>query len=390
MTAGQDDSAGAATGRFHAAPLPRGRVAHIRYALIGDGESPHLAKWVRALAPRTELWVASSRGFRPDIEAAVPPERRLALHGPAEAQGGNVGLLKGLPTLARWLRRADPDWLNPHYLTSHGLMAWLAQRGWALAGTTPLRGRLLASAWGSDILVTPERHAVHRWLLRRVLAASDLATSDASHMALRMRELGAREVMVFPFGLDALPPAPPPKQPWLCFANRGLQPLYRPERVLAVFAHIAALQPSARLVIANDGSLRAALEAAVRAQGLGDRVEFVGRLDAATQATHYAQAQWYLSQPASDAVSVSVLEALAHGCLPLLSDLPANRELVVHGEGGLLLSDDEMPSLAAMAGLLAHAPQVAARHRAWVEQNALFPPAIDRLLARLKQFGPTR
>jgi len=365
-------------------------VSGLRYALIGDGESPHLAKWARALAPRTELWVASSRGFRAEIEALVPATRRLALHGPAEAQGGNVGLLKGLPTLARWLRRADADWLNPHYLTSHGLMAHLAQRGWAGAGLRRLRGRLLASAWGSDILVTPARHAAYRWLTQRVLAGSDLATSDSAHMALRMRELGAREVMVFPFGLDELPPPPLPKQPWLFFANRGLEPIYRPERVLAIFAHLAAQQPAARLVVANDGSLRPALEQAVRAQGLAGRVEFTGRLDAATQATHYAQAQWYLSQPASDAVSVSVLEAMAHGCVPLLSELPANRELVVHGEGGLVMGDTELPPLAALTALLAQAPQIAARHRAWVAAHALFPPAIERLLARLEQFGPTR
>ncbi|HSI57533.1 MAG TPA: glycosyltransferase [Ideonella sp.] len=362
----------------------------LRYALIGDGDSPHLAKWVRALAPRTELWVASSRGFAAEIEALVPATRRLALHGPSAVQGGNIGLLKGLPALARWLRRADADWLNPHYLTSHGLMAALAQRGWALAGPQRLRARLLASAWGSDILVTPERHAAYRWLMRRVLGACDLGTSDSSHMARRMRELGAREVMVFPFGLDELPPPPPPKQPWLFFANRGLEPLYRPERVLACFARIAAEQPAARLVVANDGSLRPALERSVQAQGLAARIEFVGRLDAATQAGHYARAQWYLSQPASDAVSVSVLEALAHGCLPLLSDLPANRELVVHGEGGLLLAGGELPALAALEALRERAPQIAAANRAWVAQHALFPPAIERLLARLEQFGPTR
>ena len=37
-----------------------------------------------------------------------------------------------------------------------------------------------------------------------------LATSDSQVMAQRMRELGAGEVMTFPFGLEALPALPPP------------------------------------------------------------------------------------------------------------------------------------------------------------------------------------
>src|SRR6185312_1016920 len=108
---------------------------------------------------------------------------------------------------------------------------------------------------------------------------------DSQHMAERMRELGAAEVMTFPFGLEAMPPKPAGKDEWLFFANRGLEPIYRPERVLAVFADIAARQPAARLVVANDGSLASELPQAARTMGLrvgtlsaGDQVEFTDRL----------------------------------------------------------------------------------------------------------------
>ena len=67
--------------------------------LLGDGESPHLLKWARALAPQVELWVASSRGFSPAFEPLVPSWRRLALGGQSDHAGGNIGLLKTLPRL---------------------------------------------------------------------------------------------------------------------------------------------------------------------------------------------------------------------------------------------------------------------------------------------------
>jgi glycosyltransferase involved in cell wall biosynthesis len=212
-------------------------------------------------------------------------------------------------------------------------------------------------------------------------------------MSERMQALGAAEVMTFPFGLEALPPRPASKQPWLFFANRGLEPLYRPERVLRAFAAVAAVRPEARLVLANDGSLRGALERQVQALGLSDRVEFVGRLDAQTQAGWYAQARWYLSLPESDSVSVSVLEAMAHACLPLLSDLPANRELLQPGAGLILAEGDEarLPAqLQALAPDAGAAAAAGAANRAWVAEHGLFAPAVARFLQRLNALDGAR
>lgn len=351
----------------------------MRLVLIGDGDSPHLLKWARALAavPGLELWALSSRGFMPGFETLLPSAQRLALNTRPAAAGGNLGLLRTLPQVVRWLRTVRPDWLHAHYLTSHGTLAWLAQK----AGVP---GRLAGSAWGSDILVTPQRGATWRWLTRRVLAACTLCSSDSQVMAARMRDLGAGEVMVFPFGLEALP-EPQPKDALLVFANRGLEPIYRPERVLQVFAAMRVWQPALRLVVANDGSLRSTLPALARGLGLEDgAVQFVGRLDAQAQAGWYGRAQWYLSLPQSDSVSVSVLEAMAHGCLPLLSDLPANHELVRDGDNGLILADGVSPAATTLDGLQQRAEAVATANRAWVRQHALFAPAVQDFVERLR------
>jgi glycosyltransferase involved in cell wall biosynthesis len=257
----------------------------VKLVLLGDGESPHLLKWARALAPRLDLYAASSRGFSPALAELLPAERRLALDTRPNFAGGNVAVLRSLPRLAHWLRALRPDWVHAHYLTSHGTLAWLAQALWQVPG------RIAGSAWGSDILVAPQRSAAVRWLTRRVLRACTLCTSDSLHMAERMKALGAREVMSFPFGLETLPEAPGAKQEQLFFANRGLEPIYAPQRVLAVFGHIARRWPQAELIVANDGSQRPALEQQVRDSGLGGRVRFVGRLDAEAQARCYRQAR---------------------------------------------------------------------------------------------------
>ncbi len=353
-----------------------------RHVLIGDAESPHLVKWARALAPYVELWVVSSRGFAPAFDELVPPQCRLALGEDTQHGGGNVGILKRLPELGRWLKQVDADWLHPHYLTSHGTLAFGAKVGWRL------RAQIVGSAWGSDILVTPKQSAALRWMTRRILRACTVTTSDSEHMAAEMRALGAGEVRVFPFGLERLPAEAKSKEPWLCFANRGLEPIYRPERVLQAFAALTAVQPKARLIVANDGSLRESLETRARSLGLGDRIEFVGRLNADAQDRCYARATWYLSLPASDSVSVSVLEAMGHGCVPLLSDLPANRELVTSGENGLILQDGAVDP-ASLEPLAARARDIGKANRAWVQQHGLFAPAVHGLLQRLAVLTPT-
>lgn len=353
----------------------------IRLVLIGDGESPHLLKWARALAGRVELWAVSSRGFAPEFDAVLPAARRLALGTQPRFEGGNLGLLRHLPAVSRWLRSVRPDWLAPHYLSSHGTLAWLATR---LGG---VEAHIAGSAWGSDILVAPERSMAMRWLTRRVLRACTITTSDSAHMAGRMRALGAGEVMVFPFGLESLPPASPAKDEALIFANRGLEPIYRPDRVLEVFASIAAGWPEARLVVANDGSLRGLLQARADAPDLASRVQFVGRLDATAQAAWYGRARWYLSLPASDSVSVSVLEAMGHGCIPILSDLPANRELVRDGHNGVILADGELPTRARLASLAGRADEASAALRAWVGVHAMFPSSVAAYVKRLEALG---
>ena len=79
-------------------------------------------------------------------------------------------------------------------------------------------------------------------------------------------------------------------------------------------------------------------ESEAAALGLGARVEFSGLLAPEALARAYRRSAVFVSVPVSDGTSVSLLEAMAAGCLPVLSDLPANREWVQDGRDGLLVA----------------------------------------------------
>lgn len=359
----------------------------MRYVVLGDGQSPHLLKWISTLAqvggPELELSVVSSRGLLPGIEALIPQQRCLLLHTRPDAAGGNASLLLHLPRVAAWLKRVQPDVLHAHYLSSHGTLAWLAQALWWVKGT------LVTSAWGSDVLLTPRNSRIMRRLTVAVLSASALSTSDSEHMADEMRALGARRIRVFPFGLPALPRLADDqeREPGLFFSNRGLEPIYRIDRVLRLFARVADRWPQARLVVANQGGLRSSLQSLAASLKISSRVEFVGLLNPQQQAAWYDRAQWHVSLPESDSVSVSVLEAMAHGCIPLLSDLPANRELIDDGRNGLILpiedGDAHRHFAAHQADLMERAASISRSNRAWVAEHGLFPPHVQAFLAEV-------
>jgi L-malate glycosyltransferase len=116
-------------------------------------------------------------------------------------------------------------------------------------------------------------------------------------------------------------------------------------------------------------------------------VRFVGRLEADVQAQWYASASWYLSLPSSDSVAVSVLEAMAQGCVPVLSDLPANRELVQDGDNGLVVPDGALLDASALRAMQPRAAAIAQANRSWVQNHALFAPCVQAFVARLRSLA---
>jgi L-malate glycosyltransferase len=186
--------------------------------------------------------------------------------------------------------------------------------------------------------------------------------------------------------LEVVPPEPTHKDPALFFANGELEPKDEPVRVINSFASLAAEWPEAKLVMANDGSLRAAVEKRVKELKLVERVHFTGRLDEATQSQWYSVARWYLSLQRGDAVPVPLLEAMGHGCVPIVSDRPAHRELVHHGRNGWVATDAQPLTYAVVQSLMPRLTGMGQRNRDWVLRHAMFGQAVERFVARLYGF----
>lgn len=93
-----------------------------------------------------------------------------------------------------------------------------------------------------------------------------------------------------------------------------------------------------RLTVLGDGPERAIVEAGIRAlPGIGDRVEFLGWLAnrEALEVLHRQHVFLMLSE--FEGQPIAMLEAMGSGVVPVVTDIPALREVIDHGNNGFLL-----------------------------------------------------
>ncbi|MDQ7799258.1 MAG: glycosyltransferase [Candidatus Edwardsbacteria bacterium] len=200
------------------------------------------------------------------------------------------------------------------------------------------------TALGSDILSTPEQGLFYRQMVRYNICRADICTSDSLHMAQAMEVLAGSKrlkIVIANLGIGVEPNRGTPKEN-LIYSNRMHGKLYRIDKVIEHFAEFMnTAKEDWRLVIAGQGPETGNLKQQVQDLDLQDRVDFVGLLGSRENAAYYNRARIFISLPRSDATSVSLLEAMACGCLPVVSDLPANREWISDGVNGKVVSDGE-------------------------------------------------
>ncbi len=90
----------------------------------------------------------------------------------------------------------------------------------------------------------------------------------------------------------------------------------------------------------GDGPERGAIEARAAERGVADRCTSHGAVTPANVERIVARSDCYVSVSESDGVSLALLEALALGAVPVLSDIPANRPWVHDGSTGVLVDID--------------------------------------------------
>jgi glycosyltransferase involved in cell wall biosynthesis len=119
------------------------------------------------------------------------------------------------------------------------------------------------------------------------------------------------------------------------------------QKALTIALAALARVPGARLVLIGDGPERAHLEQFAQAEGVADRVEFLGSLPRDDALRYAAGARAALLSSAWENLPHSVIEALAMGTPVVATAVGGVAEVVHDGENGLLVPPGDPDALAA-------------------------------------------
>jgi len=331
----------------------------MRCLFLADASLPHTLRWVNHFTDRGHDCLLASvergDGYRSRVEwlpqrSSLPRFLRYSL---------------AVPRLGTLLREFAPEVVNAHFLPNYG---WMAAR----AGARPLALTTL----GSDVLMVPSRSPLHAWRTRWVLRRGDAVTADAVMLAEAIQRFGvpAARILTVPFGIEPerfATAVARPAAPVRVLSSRRLEPVYDIETLVRAWQRLAPEERAAmQLRIAGSGSS----EPSLRERAAALPVEFLGWLAMADLDRELRAAHVYVSTSLSDSTSVSLLEAMAAGCLPVVSDIPANREWIEAGANGLLFPCGDDAALAEAlrraAGDAALRDRAAARNRSIIAARA--------------------
>jgi len=136
------------------------------------------------------------------------------------------------------------------------------------------------------------------------------------------------------------------KRPSTILSNRNLLPIYNVSLLIRAIPMVLKEEWKVRFLIAGDGSEREELEKKARELNVSMSVKFLGRVPHDNMPNVLAETDIYVSTSPYDGTSVSLLEAMASGVFPVVTDIPSNREWITHGENGFLVPVDEEKILA--------------------------------------------
>jgi glycosyltransferase involved in cell wall biosynthesis len=341
----------------------------VKVALLGNAAVVHTRHWADALR---------RRGHQVQVWSLEPGPVDFDMHLlPAAPLPGFLRYPAAAPALRRELERFRPDVIDAHFVPNYGVLA-------TLAGARPR----VITAWGSDLLVTGARDALQQARARFVLSRADLVIADGDNLASAAIDLGAdaNRVHAIPWGIDLDRFSHlPAREPGLLLSARMHEAIYDPPTLIRGVAPVLRDHPHTRLVLAGSGRQTPELEALAASLLPAGRFEFIGRVEPDVLATWLGRAEVYLSASHSDSTSVTLLEAMAAGAIPVVSDIAGNRSWVGEGEGARLFPVGNPAGLTAALGRALADPAWASAARERNRRRVAERADLDVNLGRIEQ-----
>lgn len=254
----------------------------------------------------------------------------------------NFGLhnLKAATQIRHIITELNPDIIHIHQANSY---AWHTLRAVAKLKVRP---QIILTTWGSDVLILPNESKLMHKMVRYNLRNADIITSDSLFMSSKISQLispSTKKIHTINFGIQLLPNKQNlANKQNLILSNRLHKPLYRVDMIIRAFASLCSnnlIDSDYKLVVAAGGDESNKIIQLAKELNIFQRIVFTGMLPYSELVEYYKLAKIFVSVPVSDGAASSLLESMAYGCIPVLSNLPANLEWVLDEINGFIAPD---------------------------------------------------
>jgi glycosyltransferase involved in cell wall biosynthesis len=220
---------------------------------------------------------------------------------------------------------------------------------------TLLRKPLIVTIHGSDLRMALERSGLIRklftYVCKKVIHIN--CVSEVQKKEIEQLGIMSDKISVIPMGVDEAfleirknRKIELNKHPFIVISNRNLLPIYNVSLLIRAIPIVLKEEPETKFLIAGDGSEKEKLQKEVEELNLSASVQFLGQVPHKDMPKLLAQADIYVSTSPYDGTSVSLLEALASGVFPVVTDILSNREWIVDGDNGCLVPKENENMLA--------------------------------------------
>ncbi len=310
----------------------------MRIAVISRGDFFHVKPYLRAMVDAD--WDVHWLQITPSDDV-VPGVTVHACHPPGGHHSKLLFLIGG-GRARTILRRLQPDMVNAHYASSAGLVA-------CRSGYRPY----VVTVHGTDLFGT-RRRLFGRVVLRSVFRHARLVNPVAEHMKPYVVQLGARceDVLPITFGIDLdvfryRPETPFPGGRIHMICTRSVSRKYDVGTLLEAMAAARADGVRLSLSLPGSGEDEEHFRREAEAAGLGKDVHFGGGYRNEKLPELFSGCDVYVSPSPSDGASISLMEAMACGLFPVVTDIPANTEWIRDGRTAITYPVGDARRLAA-------------------------------------------
>ena len=212
--------------------------------------------------------------------------------------------------------------------------------------------------------VSPTFRRVYEVLVSATMRRADrvitVSEAERTRMLAHFPDAGERLTAVANGGLPRHRPVPspddptPPEGPFLLYVG-ALNPRKNVAGVIAAARALLAERPDLRAVFVGDPS---GIYQAVDLGPADERMIFAGKLSDAALEAHYDAASVLLFPSFHEASGLPPVEAMAHGCPVVVSDIPALRERC--GDAALYCDPHDVSTMVAQVSRILDEPDLAA------------------------------